>query len=320
MTYSVIIPCYNVEKYILSTIESVLNQNYNDLELILVNDGSTDSTLSILNKFINRTNVIIIDKPNGGVSSARNTGIEVSSGEYLMFLDGDDCLKPNLFRDVSLFFKKNGFIDMISYGYEIINIDKNITINSSKKYDKKIVLGTELLNLYLIKEIKQCMCSFLVKRELVTKQKILFNEKTYNGEDQEFQIRCMLKSNKVVYLANTYFMYIMRKSSAVNSNFSERYITLIDVFERLIDDIKKDKTYNNISEKLIKYATYEYFFVLRKAVKSRVPHLVKMIKNKDKIIKEKVYYKLDKISIIIFLLKTLYKVNSKVLIKFFKFI
>ena len=93
---SVIIPVYNVEKYLSLCLTSCINQTLNDVEFICVNDGSTDGSLEILNQFAEQDfRIRVIDKPNGGVSSARNAGLRAARGEYIMFLDSDDYLAPN---------------------------------------------------------------------------------------------------------------------------------------------------------------------------------------------------------------------------------
>lgn len=93
---SVIIPVYNVEKFILKTVESVMNQDYKDVEIILVNDGSPDNSAQIIDELAKRdSRIICIHKENGGVSSARNAGLKIATGEYVTFIDGDDWVEPN---------------------------------------------------------------------------------------------------------------------------------------------------------------------------------------------------------------------------------
>lgn len=91
---SVIVPCYNVEKYVRDCARSLLNNDYPNKELVFVNDGSTDGTMSVLNELAsNRSSFIVIDKPNGGVSSARNAGLDAATGKYIMFVDPDDYVQ-----------------------------------------------------------------------------------------------------------------------------------------------------------------------------------------------------------------------------------
>ena len=96
---TVIIPIYNVSKYLKNCLESVINQTYKNLEIICVNDGSTDNSLEILKEYKERDErIIIIDKKNAGVSAARNDGIEKASGEYLFCVDGDDYIDEDFFE------------------------------------------------------------------------------------------------------------------------------------------------------------------------------------------------------------------------------
>ena len=111
MKLSVIVPAYNVQDYISNTIESLLNQefNENDYEIIVVNDGSTDKTLNEIKRFESNPIVKIINKKNGGVSSARNIGLKKAKGDFVMFVDGDDQLIPNSIKSVLDYSFKNPF-------------------------------------------------------------------------------------------------------------------------------------------------------------------------------------------------------------------
>ena len=98
---SVVVAIYNVKNYIVRCVESIIKQTYKDLQIILVDDGSTDGTSKICDKFAKKDNrIIVIHKPNGGVSSARNTGIECAKGKYIHFMDGDDFLKENFYEEL----------------------------------------------------------------------------------------------------------------------------------------------------------------------------------------------------------------------------
>lgn len=99
--YSVIIPVYNAEKTLRRCVDSVLNQNYGDMELLLINDGSTDGSLDICNGYRSFSpQVRVIDKPNGGVSSARNAGLRIAEGEYILFVDSDDYVSDTFFSEL----------------------------------------------------------------------------------------------------------------------------------------------------------------------------------------------------------------------------
>lgn len=121
---SVIMPVYNAEKYLSVTIKSILNQTYHNLQLILVDDGSTDGSGDICDKYANKDKrVTVIHKENAGVSSARNRGIDVMEGEYLYFMDSDDELYPNAFQDFIYTFSKYN-IDAIIFGWNVIDMTR----------------------------------------------------------------------------------------------------------------------------------------------------------------------------------------------------
>ncbi len=119
MKFSVIVPIYNVEKYLPFCIESVLNQTFTDFELILVNDGSTDNSLSICNHYAEKdSRIVIIDQQNKWLSGARNSGIKVAKGDYFIFIDGDDAIKQDALIKIN---QKANDCDFIGYYYTYID-------------------------------------------------------------------------------------------------------------------------------------------------------------------------------------------------------
>jgi len=122
---SVVIPSYNYAKYIAMCINSVLVQSISDYEVIIIDDGSTDDTKAIVNEIINDSpniDIKYIHQTNQGVSIARNTGVDNSSGDYIWFLDSDDALLPNAFEDALEFINENPNLDMIYGGYRCLVI------------------------------------------------------------------------------------------------------------------------------------------------------------------------------------------------------
>ncbi|MDO6811819.1 glycosyltransferase family 2 protein [Tenacibaculum soleae] len=317
MKYTIVIPAYNVEDYINNTIDSVLSQTYKDIEIIIINDGSTDNTISVISNYENHNQIKIINQKNKGVSAARNVGIKEATGDYIFFLDADDTIEPNLFEDVNVFIKKNiDKVEIVSFGYNII---KNKVIKdemSRYEFNERVFESHFFLNSYLKKEIYQCMCSFVVKRELVIDEKIFFDESTFNGEDQEFQIKCMLKAKEVLYLSFPYFNYIVRDNSAVNSGFSEKYITLLNAFIRLDNYVNNNKRLENeVKENLIRYSNLIYFYTLRKAVKSKDKKLISEVVLKKAYFNSNYKFKLDKLGVKLLFCSGLNKVSAKLLTK-----
>ena len=136
---SIIIPVYNGEKNIVKCVESVLNQSYKNTEIIIINDGSTDNTINILNyyKALN-SNICVIDKKNEGVSSARNDGIKIFSGDYILFVDADDTLEHNAV-EVLLEIMVNKNVELLIASNNILRRKRIIRENilTDKQYDKR---------------------------------------------------------------------------------------------------------------------------------------------------------------------------------------
>ena len=314
MKFSIIIPCYNIERYIGRTIECVLKQTFRNYELILVNDGSTDNTLKILEEYKkNDKRIKVINKTNEGVSSARNVGLEIAKCDYIYFLDGDDIISLDLFETMDNYLSLNQKIEMVSFGYNIYINEKLKKSLSFPKYNNKLFESNEFLIMYLNGKIKQCMCSFIVKREIVEKNNLWFDENTYHGEDQEFQIKAMIHSNKIAYLANTFFQYRMRENSAV-SVVSAKYLTLIDVFSRLLVYFDVNKCDRIVIKNLKLYSVLEFFYVFRLVSKSRDKTLLRKVIEKDKIVNNNVLIgTVNSLVIKILIFKFIYKVNHNLL-------
>jgi len=312
MKFTKIIPCYNVQDYVSTTIESVINQTYRNLEIILVNDGSTDKTFNILNIYANSDKrIILIDKKNGGVSSARNEGIRKATGDYLFFLDGDDVIAPKLFEKINNILHSNKNIDFISFGYKIEKNGKLLNIFSHKELDKKIFQNNQLLLFFLQKKLRQSISSFVIKKDIVIDNEILFDENTTNGEDQEFQIKCMYHSEFSYYIADMLFIYLRRDNSAT-SKFSIKHLTLLDAFERLLNYIDKDSN-KEIYENIKTYALFVYFYLLKKAVKSNDKNLIKLVIKRFKDFDNNVEFPKNRLALQTLILKILFKISPKLL-------
>ncbi|MEH7309214.1 glycosyltransferase, partial [Neobacillus drentensis] len=149
-TISIIVPIYNVEQFLPNCIDSILIQSFTDFELILVNDGSTDRSGEICDLYARMDNRIkVIHKPNGGVSSARNKGIDISKGNYIAFVDPDDTIEPKMY-DVLLQSALRYKADIVVCPYKAINlIDNTVTISSVWK-NVNCALSKEKINQYLL--------------------------------------------------------------------------------------------------------------------------------------------------------------------------
>lgn len=314
--FSIIIPCYNVEKYISKTIESVLNQTFDNFELILINDGSKDKTREIIEFYEKQDKRIkVINKTNEGVSKTRNLGIKLAKGEYLYFLDGDDCIENNLLREANLIFQ-NKKVDMFSFGYDVK--DKlNIKAYNNIKYNKKIFNSKELLKYFLKREISQSICSFIIKKELI--EKLNFNDKLITGEDLDFQMRLLLKNDfNVFYDSFLYFHYIKRENSAT----TQKIIPLKNLYTLdSLNIIREEMLAENIYE-FKEYHIIRFFNIIRGLAKNNFDKKnYKEIKNKfreSEYILKSLKIEFNKQNMILNILKIFYRINLKYLLFNFK--
>ena len=191
--YSVVIPLYNKEKSIFSTVQSVLNQSYKNFELIIVNDGSTDNSLNIV-KNLNDERIKIIDKPNGGVSSARNAGIINAHNEYIAFLDGDDIWFPNHLEVINSLISNFNDNDIVGYTTKFIK-SKNKNISVIKQDASQYIIKN------YVKEVTKrrgiiSSSNFVIKRSKII-ENILYDESLSYGEDIEFWYRTFKNASLV---------------------------------------------------------------------------------------------------------------------------
>ena len=206
---SVIIPVYNVEKFILKTVESVMNQDYKDVEIILVNDGSPDNSAQIIDELAKRDNrIICIHKENGGVSSARNAGLKIATGEYVTFIDGDDWVEPNYISYL---------LDLIEKNSCEIGMNKNnysdYSMNSSDK--EYVVEAEKAIEWIYLGDIFVAVWNKIYKMSFLRDNDILFDEKIWYGEGMLFNIDCLQFIDRVAVGEKCVYHQVNNPNSAM---------------------------------------------------------------------------------------------------------
>jgi len=225
---SVIIPAYNCEKYIKRCVESIENQTYDNVEIIVVNDGSKDNTLKICNELSEKySNIKIVDKENGGVSSARNEGIKVSIGEYIMFIDADDTLEKTALEKLLSNLNNNNY-DIVLGNFDTIKQDETI-VNDSVKFNSNNI---EVFD-YITINYLWAPWGKLIKREFVDKY---FDENVHIGEDALFWFDNN-KSCSYIYDNNVcYHHYENLESAMHNKVLNKRDLSCFLPFEKIINE------------------------------------------------------------------------------------
>ena len=193
---SIVIPIYNVEKYLSNCIESITNQSFQNYEMILVNDGSKDSSLEICYKYKKNNNKIkIVNKENGGLSSARNAGIKIAKGKYIVFIDPDDEIDKNYFNTLYTIAEENN-CDFVVGNYVIVPGGQKVT--SGYKYNT-VLNGKDFILSNKNIHTRNDLCFVwrnIYKLDIIKKNNIKFNEEVFIGEDVIFNIEFFLKSKK----------------------------------------------------------------------------------------------------------------------------
>ena len=204
---SIIIPVYNNECYVQATLESVLAQTYRDMEVIVIDDGSTDRSLNICQKIAAQDGRIrVIHKENGGVSSARNRGLDEAQGEYISFIDGDDCIDPQLY-EIMIGVLEGEKVDLVNC--RVIKEDSY----ERTPYEVGIVEVSDLPVNYLSKKgyFIDSSLNKVYRRALIGETR--FNEKLAYSEDKLFVTEIILKARTMALVSNAFYHYIQHKDS-----------------------------------------------------------------------------------------------------------
>jgi len=312
LMFSIIIPVYNLSDYIKETINNILNQKYKNFELILINDGSTDNTPNILKKFSNKyKNIKMFNKKNGGVSSARNLGLKKANGKYIYFLDGDDKIENDLLSNAYSKLKNNN-IDIYSFGFDIVEANGKLKKKFSfHEYNNKVFSSQEFQKLYLSKKIRQHICSFCVRRNLILNNSITFNESATHGEDQEFQLKLISVAENIYYNAKVFYHYLDREDSATSQSFSPKKFSAIEAIERAKKYvISKDNPINNNLEKYYdNYLILMFFYLFKQSIFNNFGDYSSLFESKEYLL-NKFTFKINYYSFIILIFFCLYFISK----------
>lgn len=224
---SVVIPVYNTEKYVRQAVESVMYQSLKELEIIVVDDGSTDKSLSIVEKLGDTDKRIqIYTQANQGQSIARNRGISHAHGEYIYFMDSDDLLEEDAL-ELCYHKCKEEKLDFVFFDALVFfenNVENAPTLNykHTEKLEDKIYTGQEALEIQLQnKEYTPSVCLHFIHRNVIEKHNLSFYPEIVH-EDQLFTTLLYLQSTKAACIKRTFFHRRMRKDSTMTSKFAMR--------------------------------------------------------------------------------------------------
>jgi glycosyltransferase involved in cell wall biosynthesis len=248
---SFIVPVFNTEKYLPKCLESILKQDINRMEIIVVDDGSSDHSYKIIESYKNKhSNIQIINKKNGGLSSARNDGLKAAKGEFIAFVDSDDWIVEYSYRELYLAAYENN-IDILAFdALKIFPDGVTISYRRDSNLENKIFNGFDFLNNSIrFNTLNVSACFHLFKRELLLKNNIFFIEGVLH-EDWIFTPVAYAFSEKILYL-NKYCYYYRQHSGTITSDITKKHLSdLFIVFDKFIS---LPELTNKPNKKMINY-------------------------------------------------------------------
>lgn len=256
MKISIIVPVYNVEKYLDQCIQSIIQQTYEDLDIILVDDGSKDQSSTICDQYaVNDQRIKVIHQINKGVSLARNIGLEKATGEYILFVDGDDYYDDLYAIDKLVKSIKKDQVDVLNFQFKKYyeqerSIEKYIGSFNINEFNettniidrKKYLVGNSLYT--------SSPCTKLIKREFLLNNNIFFEE-GIKSEDIEWSMKILILSTNISVIDSDFYIYRQRENSSthtVNDNHIQDLLDILNKCELMIknnENIEIKEVYNN---------------------------------------------------------------------------
>lgn len=231
MKISVIVPVYNVESYLEQCLDSIVGQTFSNLEIILVNDGSTDKSGRICDEFAEKdSRITVIHQKNAGVSSARNSGIEAATGDWLTFVDSDDWLDAEMYRKMTEAAKSSRSADVIMCDFLNVKPDKIEKISADLRkgyYEKQDIIKEIYPKLIMIENFGRvpissvCICLF--KNSLFKENPIRFDEKLKYSEDNLFMTKIILKADSFLYLKDEYSYHYRQYDTSRSKKYNDKW-------------------------------------------------------------------------------------------------
>ena len=286
MKISVIVPVYNVEKYLEKCLDSLVNQTLKDIEIIVVNDGSPDNSQKIIDKYVKKySNVKSYLKKNGGLSDARNYGIKFAKGEYIAFIDSDDFVKEDMYECMYNKAKENNY-DMVVCDINYLYPDKIVAVSSGIKKDT-----SSIKDVYL--NIHPAAWNKIFKRDLFNHN--VYFKKNVWFEDVEFIYRLLPFIKNIGVVKKTFNQYIQREGSITNT-VNKKIYDYIDNMNGIIDFYKQNNLYNNYKNELeYVYVRYIYATFIKSVKKYNYDEYKKAVDIAIKNVRERFpYYRRNK--------------------------
>ena len=292
---SVIVPVYNVEKYLKECLNSILNQTFSNIEIICVNDGSTDSSRKILEEYKRQDcRIKIVDKENGGLSSARNAGLKVAEGEFISFIDSDDWIDTRMLEKL--------YKSMTEYNTDITICavhqydEQKQAIDDSNKYYTLGFFDNSFDNrAFNYKDTKPfimdvCVMAWnkLYRKSLIDKYKAQFPDGLI-FEDGPFFFSIFFKTNRVSIVRDFLYYYRINRKGSIVQKAGKKYLDIIDIAELMLERINELEDCEEIRDSFCKKKAEDFIFRFENLkLKYKLP-FAKKLKEKSSLVNENLY-------------------------------
>lgn len=320
--FSVIIPCHNGYKHIATSLGSILSQCSDNVEVIVIDDCSTDDSQSrikeVAKAYPDAIVRVLINETNKGVSYSRNCGIRNASGEYILFLDADDTYSDGIFDTLLDVLYSNNKPDLISFSILRQGGEGKTSMSYVRQeWDRNVFTGHQFGKLFLSKKINQSVCSVAINREFLIANEIFFSESVSLGEDIAFQIKCMVSASNVIYISQDFYHYNYNPGSVTNKGYGLKHLTCCHNYDEVSSFLIKNGHAKLIPE-LVFYYQYMFFYELRFFLKSNDDELINKYLISDNILNFRAKLIISKYGVILGVLKIIYKMSPNVLISLLK--
>ena len=265
---SVIVPVYNAEKYLHRCIDSILVQTFADFELLLIDDGSPDRSGAICDEYAQKdSRICVFHKPNGGVSSARNLGLDNAKGEWISFVDSDDEIPIDGLANLAAGSNYGDGIDFVSAGYIVKYLYGGSFSTAGTEQDNKILdLNSSIRIMYRDKFYQFYVFTKLFKRKIIERNRLRFDETLYYSEDRLFIINYLcLIYGKTFYTSTPVYYYILRETGAMMSitqKFDYKSVTGFDATCKMYQCLKSYRIKDEIME-IARFDVIDSYFITR---------------------------------------------------------
>ena len=288
---SVVLPVYNTEQYLKRCINSILNQTYKEIEIVCVDDGSSDGSGPILDEFAQSDSRIkVFHTENRGVSSARNTALRAANGRYIGFVDSDDYIEPDYYEKLVSVLKKEE-VDIATCGYYIDDTKKIVKAENRKRVPVEPV-PVEDFFVYMYerdtyKGVGGYLWTRLVKREVIKNNdgslKVYFKKEYGGADDIVFIAEMHLQSHLIQYIDEALYYYVQREGSIVHSNFKQlESLTWIKAYEWIIEEYQRHGINEDILDIIRRMYVYRCGKLLETAIDIHDMQKICILQNKIK--------------------------------------